>query len=492
MFERITPEQAGISSETILGYIKILEESNLNTHSLILARGNNIISETHYAPFDRNFKHRMYSVSKSFVGIAIGLLIDDGKISLDDKFISYFPEYLTDENCDEELSEMTIRDTLTMSTCQTVLKNWFYSGTNDRLELYFNKKHKYLSQTIWEYDSPGSYMLGSIVERITGKPFLDFMKERFLSDIGFSDDAYCIKCPGGHSFSDSGVMCTTYDLLLFARFVMNNGAWNGKQYMSADYVKDATSYIVANNHYGAVSYSTLGYGYHIWQSYDGGFSFLGMGDQLAICDRARDFIMVINSDNQGNPHSRFLIVHELYNKIIRKLSDKPLPENKEAYDKLCEYEKTRVLNFAKPVFESSFDKEISGKTYILGENPMGIEKFRIDFEDCGGTFYYTNAQGDKKLRFGYNKNEFQKFPQEGYSDMTAGKPCPGNTYQCAVSANWLEAKKFHIKVQAIDKYFGILDMVFSFKDTRVTVKMEKTAEAFFDEYQGIAIGKTEQ
>ena len=491
MFERITPEQAGISSEAILNYIKVLEENNLNTHSLILARGNNIISEAHYAPFDRKFKHRMYSVSKSFVGIAVGLLVDEGKISLDDKFISYFPEYVTDENCDSELAEMTIRDTLTMSTCQTALGYWFYSGTDDRLELYFNKKHKYLPQTIWEYDSPVSYMLGSIVERITGKPFLDFMKERFLSDIGFSQDAYCIKCPGGHSFADSGVMCTTYDLLLFARFVMNNGAWNGKQYMSAEYVKDATSYLVANNHYGIVSSSTVGYGYQIWQSFDGGFSFLGMGDQVAVCDRKRDFIMVINSDNQGNTHSRYLIFHELYNSIIRKLSDKPLPENKTAYDKLCEYEKTRVLNFAKPVFDSSFGKEISGKTYILGENPMGIEKFRIDFEDCGGTLCYTNAQGNKTLRFGCNKNEFQKFPQEGYSDMTAGKPCPGNTYHCAVSANWLEAKKFHIKVQAIDKYFGILDMVFSFKDTRVTVKMEKTAEAFFDEYQGIAIGKTE-
>lgn len=491
MFERISPEQAGISSEAILNYIKTLEEYNLNTHSLILARGNSIISETHYAPFCRDFKHRMYSVSKSFVGIAIGLLIDEGKMSLDDKFVSYFPEYVTDENCDAELAEMTIRDTLTMSTCQTALGYWFYSNTDDRLKLYFHQPHKYYSQTIWEYDSPVSYMLGAIVERITGKPFLDYMKDRFLSDIGFSKDAYCVKCPGGHSFADSGVMCTTYDLLLFARFVMNNGAWNGKQYMSEEYVKDATSYLVANNHYGSVSYSSLGYGYQIWQSYDGGFCFLGMGDQLAICDRAHDFIMVITSDNQGNPHSRFLIFHDLYNNIIRKLSDKPLPENKQAYDALCKYENTRVLNFAKPMFDTSFGKEISGKTYTLYENPMKIEKFRIDFDDCGGTLYYTNTTGDKAIKFGYGHNEFQKFPEEGYSDMTAGKPCPGNKYECAVSANFLEAKKLHIKVQAIDKYFGILDMIFSFKDNRVTVKMEKTAEAFFDEYQGIAMGKCE-
>ena len=491
MFERITPEKAGISSEVILNYIKTLENYNLNTHSLIMARGNNILTELYYAPFHKNFKHRMYSVSKSFVGIAVGLLIDDGKMSLDDKFISYLPDYVTDENCDDDLRDMTVREALTMSTCQTCLGQWFHLGTDDRMKLYFHHESKYMSGSFFEYDSPLSYMMGAIVERITGKPFLDFMRERFLSDIGFSDDAYCIKCPGGHSFADSGVMCSTMDLLLFARFVLNNGSWNGKQYMSADYVKEASSYIVANDLYGNMSYSALGYGYQIWQSYDGGFSFLGMGDQLAICDRKRDFIMVINSDNQGNPHSRFLIFHELDNNIIRKLSDTPLAENEAAYKELCDYEKNRVLNFARPIYSPDFGKEISGKTYTLSENRMGITKFRLDFDDHGGTLSYTNAQGDKQLKFGYNRNEFQKFPQEGYSDMVAGAPCPGNKYDCAVSANWLENKKLHIKVQAIDKYFGILDMAFSFKNNRVTVKMEKTAEAFFDEYSGIASGKQE-
>ena len=488
MFERITPEAAGISSEAVLEYIKTLDNNNLNTHSIILSRGNKIISEAYYAPFHREFNHRMYSVSKSFVGIAIGLLMDDGLMSFDDKFVKFFPDYITDENCGDDLRDMTIREALTMTTCQTAWGWWFKSGTDDRLKLYFHNEPKYMSGSFFEYDSPVSYMLGAIVERLTGKPLLEFMKDRFLRDIGFSEDAYCIKCPGGHSFSDSGIMCTAYDLLLFARFVMNNGSWNGRQYMSADYVKDATSYHVANSIYGNYSYSSLGYGYQIWQSYDGGFSFLGMGDQLAICDRERDFIMIINSDNQGNPHSRFLIVHDLYERIIRKLSDKPLEENKTAYDKLCEYEKTRVLNFAKPMYDGAFGKEISGKTYVLSENPMGITHFRLDFDENGGKFSYTNEQGDKELRFGYGRNEFQKFPQDGYSDMTAGYPCPGNLYECAVSANWLEPKKLHIKVQAIDKYFGILDMAFAFKGERVTVMMQKTAEAFFDEYSGIAQG----
>ena len=163
-------------------------------------------------------------------------------------------------------------------------------------------------------------------------------------------------------------------------------------------------------------------------------------------------------------------------------------KNKAAFDALCKHESTRVLNFAKPLFDTSFGKEISGKTYTLCENPMKIEKFRIDFDDCGGTLYYTNATGDKQLKFGYGHNEFQKFPEDGYSDMTAGKPCPGNKYECAVSANFLEAKKFHIKVQAIDKYFGILNIVIGFQEGKLGLFMDKTAEDFLWTYTGYATG----
>ena len=88
MFERISPEQAGVSSKAVLKFIKTLEKYRFNTHSIIMARGDKIFSECYYAPFDRNFKHRMYSVSKSFVSVAVGLLVEDGKISLDDTLMS--------------------------------------------------------------------------------------------------------------------------------------------------------------------------------------------------------------------------------------------------------------------------------------------------------------------------------------------------------------------------------------------------------------------
>ena len=86
-------------------------------------------------------------------------------------------------------------------------------------------------------------------------------------------------------------------------------------------------------------------------------------------------------------------------------------------------------------------------------------------------------------------NEFGIFPEDGYSDMVGGAPCPGNKYQCACSAIWTEPKKLQIKVQIIDKYFGNGAWTFGFKDNRVCLRMAKAAEAFMMEYEGLAIGK---
>ena len=94
MFYNITPEKAGISSAKILKFIKTLDDYNFCTHSCIMCRGKGIFAEGYYAPFHKDYLHRIYSVSKSFVSVAVGLAVEDGLLSLEDKLVSFFPEYL--------------------------------------------------------------------------------------------------------------------------------------------------------------------------------------------------------------------------------------------------------------------------------------------------------------------------------------------------------------------------------------------------------------
>ncbi len=488
MFKNVSPESVGISSKAVLGFLKRYGAYNFATHSILMARGENIFTEMYYAPFHKDFKHRMYSVSKSFVAAAIGLCEQEGLISLDDKLIKYFPEYI-DENINENLKEQTLRDMLKMSTSMIETVSWFTNGTKNRTEVYFKFDTPRIPGTTYFYDSPGSYMLGVIVERVTGMPFLEYLKEKALKYAGFSEDSYALKCPGGNSWSDSGVMCTSRDLLIFARFIMDKGYIDGVNYLNSDFIEDAIKRQVDNDYVeNGRHFNAHGYGYQIWKAPNDGFAFIGMGDQFAICDPKTDFVFVINSDNQFTQNSRALLYHELYNFIIPEFKDEALLEDKEAYDELLEYSSTRKLMALSGEKYSKTKEKINNATYNLDKNPMNIEFVRFNFEGENGTLTYKNLQGEKKLYFKMCENEFFKFPESNYSDMIGTFEEPGNMYDCACSGAWTEESKLKLKVQIIDKYFGTICMTFGFKDDRVCIYMVKNAEAFLNEYQGYATG----
>ena len=489
MFDVCTPEKAGVSSADVLKLIKTFDSYGFSTHSIIIARGNNIFLECYYAPFTKDFKHRMYSVSKSFVSVAVGLCADEGLLSLDDPFMKYFPEYeneCTKEN--EYLHMQTIRDMLRMETVATSV-NWFTSGTKDRCEVYFKKEGARVPGTTFEYDSSGSFMLCAIVEKVTGKPFLEYMKEKFLLKIGFSEDCYCLGCPGGHSWGDSGVMCRPRDLLAFARFVANGGTWDGVRYISEEYMRDAVKRQVDNDPLGYEAYNHYGYGYQIWKTPGDGFAFVGMGDQFAIFDPRTDIIFIINSDNQGSTASRAILYDRLFRFFFPSVSDAPLPENPEAQKELSDYISSRKLVALSGNTDSALRASVDGKTYILDKNPMNIKWLRFDFDGDKATLTYENAQGEKVLPFGLCRNEFSLFPEEGYSDLVGTQGEAGHKYECAASGAWTEPEKLRLKVQIIDKYFGNIGMTFGFRGERIGVHMTKNAEAFLSEYEGFAAGK---
>ena len=489
-FKNATPESVGISSKAVLDFVKILESYKLCTHSLIMARGDSIFFEGYYDPFNKDYKHRMYSVTKSFVAIAVLFAIDEGLLSFDDKFIKFFPE-AQNEKLNDFLKEATIKDMLTMESAKHGGTNWFERKPQSRVDVYFEDETDKIPGTLFAYDSSGSYMLCVIVERLTGMSFLEYLKIKVLNDIGFSKDAYCLMAPGGYSFGDSALMCTARDLLLFARFVMNKGSWMGKQYIKKELMEQAITKQVDNDLTSVMGYGSYGYGYQIWMNQGGGFSFVGMGDQFAICHPESDFICIINSDNQGSTLSRPILHHQIFDHIIPSFENK-LSEDEKSFSELTEYCKDLKLYALYDDGKYDFSDNINGKKYILNENPMGIEYIKLDFEGKKGKLSYKNKQGEKVLYFGMGYNEFGSFPEEGYSDMVTTEFAKGNYYDCACSAMWSEEKKLKIKVQIIDKYFGNGCFVFSFKDDRVMVSMTKTAEDFMKEYTGIAYGTKER
>ena len=489
MFNYTTPEKKGISSASIEKYLRILEKRKLTTHDIIIMRGGDIVFEKYWAPFHKDFLHRMYSVTKSVLSLAVGFAIDEGYLSLDEKMSDILPDEAAIQS-DGNMLELTVRDMLMMSTAKTP-RDWFGARHPDRVRFYYENENTESRPggTVFEYDSPGSFVLGAALERRIGMPFMDYLRPRLFDKIGVSKGARCLKCPGGHSWSDSALLCTAHDLLLLGKFVMNGGRWNGEQLLSESYVKAATSKQIDNNPEGLESHCTYGYGYLFWRTYDNSFFFNGMGCQFCVCVPDKDIIFVYNGDNQGNTIAKEIIIDGLFDLIVRPAGDGELEQDDAASGSLAEYSDTLKLYAVKTDVTRDFEKRIDGKVYQLNDNPMGIKELSFRFTDGTCEMNYTNAQGEKTLYFRINENEFGIFPEEGYSDEVGSQSAKGHYLKCAASAGWTEPQKLFIRVQIIDNYFGILNMNFGFRDENtVGIYMCKTAEDFLNEYKGYATG----
>ena len=490
MFEKITPEQAGISSLNVAKYISILKKRGVNMHGLLMLKDGKIFCEEYWKPFHRDFHHRMYSQTKSFVGVAIGLLEEEGKLSLDDKIVDYFPEKI-DGEVQDELKDQTIREMLTMSTAGGP-SSWFVSDDPDRTHQYFNEKRPLrASGTLWAYDSPGSQVLCALVEKLTGKTLLAYMKEKLFNEMGTFQTATVLKTRNGDSWGDSAMICTMRDMASFGQLVMNYGVWEGKRLMNEEYLRVATSKVVDNREKAYYSTYRQGYGYLIWRVAGNGFAFMGMGEQLTVCYPDKNLMFVTTADCQGTEIMGEIIIGAFEDLILDECANTSLTENADAEKVLASVTADLKLLAIQGLSDSPFREELSGKEYVCEENPMGITKFSFVFHDeKTGEFRYTNAQGDKVIPFGVNHNVFGKFPQYGYPDEYGATPTTnGFLYDDAVSLAWLEEKKIMMYVQIIDKYFGNMSVTFAFKGDAVYARFQKVAEYFLTEYQGALTAK---
>lgn len=490
MITYATPESRGVSSARIEEYLRHLEANHLAMHDVLIARGNDILSEVYYPPFEAGMPHRLYSVTKSFVALAVGFAIDDGLLSLDDPMSKYFAKELAalgeENNAEYGLHMQTVRNMLMMSTAKPA-QNWFTVRADDRVRVYFeNPLPARKPGVIFEYDSSGTFVMGALVERLTGKTLMDYLREKMFDKIGVLDKPRALLCPGGHSWGDSAFLMPPTDLYRSLRFVANGGAWDGEQLISADFIKDATANLISTGN--KVHMDENGYGYYIWRARGDGFYFNGMGCQFALYVPEKDLILVCNADNQGNNTAKDVILDGFYDIIVRHTVD-VLPEDKDDRDSLAAYTKTLKLHSAYGAASSPLAEKISGKTYTLSENRMGIKQFTLTFDGEGGVFAYENAQGHKEIPFGMCKNAFADFPEEGYSNLV-GSERGDRLYHGAYSAAWKDEHTLWLKVQLIDDYFGNMDAVFAFADDGATVKlnMNKTAEDFLNEYYGSATG----
>lgn len=484
MFETLySPESQGLSSEGITKFINELTGARLCTHGLLLLRHGKPVMEAYEAHFSPERTHRMYSVSKTFTSAAVGILIGEGKLSLDSGVADYFKDKYEGE-LHPFIAATTVRDLLIMAT--PFDETTYEDSDADWVKTFFNTEPSHAPGSIFNYDTSGTLVLCALIERITGMPFEEYLYEKALKYIGYTKAPKCVKEPGGVSWGGSGIICTLRELAAFSQLFLNGGRTpDGRQVIPEDYVREATAKQISNEQKNAFSsYGCHGYGYQIWRTVDG-FAFLGMGNQLSVFLPEQDILLCTTSDDQGNATAREIIFRALRDYIAVPASDSPLPEAPEALAALREAQKTLKMPLPIGVTASPLQEEYNGRQFTMRKNPMGITSLRLDFGGDRGALTLGTPRGEKVITFGTGYFDDSEFPEPQYSGNTINTPM-GKGYECHSAAVWAQPDKLIIRSYLTDDYFGNLTATVSFKGGKPSILFTKTAEWFLREYSGFA------
>lgn len=486
-FPVCTPESAGIPSAAVERYLRAVTAKNMYMHGLMIVRGGKCLHETYWKPFDETFPHRLYSCSKSFVAVAVGLAIEQGYFTLESRCIDFFPEYLP-EKVPPYLQQMTVRDLLRMASCWTKGAN-YSPKDNDWIRTFFTDEVSHVPGAVFNYCTSGTTMLCAIIQRTTGRDFMALLRPVF-DEIGIAQDAFCVQAPAGENghfeWGGSGVVMTMRDFAKFANLCMHTGEHEGKQLLPRAYMQQATSSQIDNSLTGAHEDEMQGYGYQFWMTTHGGFAFYGMGGQYALCLPEKDLLLVTTGYEELQKTDRLELFRAFWREILPHVSDAPLPENPAAQKSLAAWSAGVALPHAPGEAHCPMEETVHKKLYIMDENPMGLKKMRFSFRGESVLWEYENATGEHALSIGLGENIEQAFP-ERYCDIQINRRAPKG-YRCFASAGWTSADTLALHVHVADVYLGQLRMKFCFKGDSVTLLGYKHAEWFMDEFSGFASG----
>jgi CubicO group peptidase (beta-lactamase class C family) len=474
-FHTVRPEDEQISSLWIQNFLTRLECADVAMHGMILMRHGRIVAEAYYAPYTIDTPHRMFSITKSFVSLAIGLLEDEGCLKLTDHIVDYFPEKLPKEGVHPYIAAVTIRDMLMMATCHgsTTYKKLPPEDT-DWVRSFFTVTPSHMPGTCFSYDTSSSHVLCALVEKLTGTDLLSYLRTKLLDEIGFSKDAYILKAPMGESMAGSGLVATPRDILKVMNLIRQNGQYEGKQLLPEKYLKDATDLQIHTYAKSQTFEEMQGYGYQIWQTTHDSFAFYGMAGQLAVYSPKKDMLLITTADTSGR-NGGVQLIYDAYWQEIYDKADVCSCDCSLSADEFQRFLKTRQLKYVSGAATSALTNQIHGVVYELWDNPMGFRSVSLEFSDYNGIFTYEDTLGVHSMYFGICCNEISQFPVYGLKS--------------AISGAWLDTHNFLIKAQIIDEAIGNLFILFTFQNDTVTLMMKKYEETLFCEFDGFASGK---
>ena len=291
---RSAPEAEGISSRAIDALIRAIDEDEAAcAQEMMILRNGKVITETSWSPYDARLPHQLYSLSKSITATAVGMLVDEGGLDLDEKLCDIFFDKIP-ENEQHPSYKMTVRHLLNMSTGSYFNEAGSAMGADWERE-FLHAGVKFTPGSAFEYNSMNTYMLAAIVRRKTGQTLTEYLMPRLYEPLGIRQH-YWETCPNGTEKGGWGLSLVMEDVAKIGQLYLNKGRWdtpNGmKQLISERWIAEATrSQIDTPN--GEITY---GYGHQVWMTAKkGAFLFNGAFGQYMLALPDKNALVVLFS-----------------------------------------------------------------------------------------------------------------------------------------------------------------------------------------------------
>ncbi len=266
---RSSPSSQGVSPSSLTKFLNRVERDKLGLHSFMLVRHGQVVAEGWWKPYDAHTKHELYSLSKSFTSTAVGLAIAKGKLSLNDLVVDRFAKDAPAKPS-PQLKQMRLRDLLCMSTGHLTEPRLQMTDKEPWTKTFLAHQVAFKPGTHFLYNTPATYMQSAMVQQATGQTVLEYLKPRLFDPLGIEGQTWGAS-PQGVSLGGYGLNLKTEDIAKFGQLVLQQGKWNGKQLIPADWIRQATSKQTSNGSNPDSDWDQ-GYGFQFWRSRHNAFA----------------------------------------------------------------------------------------------------------------------------------------------------------------------------------------------------------------------------
>ena len=349
-----SPEAQGIDSRDLVEVLERARHGNIDLHSLIVARRGMIVAQLYVPPYGPDTLHNVKSVTKSVLSALTGVAVERGCFKgIDTPVAELLPEDFR-QVADPRKRDITVRHLLTMTAGLDLDENGpklaRIMASDDWVRATLAQPLVANPGETFLYTSPLSHLLGKALSTSCGTNLLALCRSSVCGALDIERLAWR-RTPGGDYFGAADLYLAPRDMLKFGMLYLDEGRYDGRQVIPREWVHESTRDQVA----GITGRKTYGFG---WWPVEHGYKATGWGGQRIWIVPKRDLVIVATMA----AHDGFETMFDGFDPD--RLSDHPLPENREAANALAaELAEWRKPAPHGPVAEMA--KTVDGKVFIV-------------------------------------------------------------------------------------------------------------------------------